>query len=256
MDESDRGAQGLGPGRPGGRTPPAAAENPYRWGYSTVRGWSWACGGGRWAVVGVYVLVILVVLAVLGSLWGAGRRAAGASAVRRAQVRVGEALRTGTGDAGPAARVAALAAQVPAMPATEAAAVVLASRRAFSRDIIPVLVAGLAHRSAVVSQDAGRALADLGSPGLRAVWQALDGANQSGTALEAFLLGHPDWLFQCLLEGYVAGGEDSVRRHERLWRASGMVSRLALLRQGSDAVNALRAAAIAALLGSGGDRVA
>jgi len=202
------------------------------------------------------VLVLVVVVAVAGTLLGTGRRAVGAARVRRAEARVGQALLVGPDRDTTRERVTELAGTVRTMPAAEAGAVVLASRRAFSRDIIPVLVAALGHRDASVGEDASRALADLGSPGLRAVWQALDGIDGEAPALEAFLRRHPDWLFQRLVEGYAASGETSVRRHERLWRESGMLGRLTLLQRGSDAINALRANAISRLLGLDGGRVA
>lgn len=203
-------------------------------------------------VVGVGVLVAVVVLALAGAGLGMVRRSASAARARRAQERVRAAL----GGGRPEAAVAALAREVPELPAAEAGALVLAGRRAFSRQIIPVLVAALDHRSPEVSEDASRALTDLGAPGLRSVWQALDAGGPERPALAAFLLRHPDWLFQRLIEGYASTGEASVRHHERLWRQDGMRERLALLLGGSDAINALRATAISRILGPDGGRVA
>jgi len=213
-------------------------------------------GGGGLGVVGVIVLVVVLVAAIALALVGTGRRAAAAARLRRAEARIQAALQGGGGGEAITARLADVAMAVSVMGAAEAAALVLASRRAFSRDIIPVLVAALGHRSGTVTEDAASALADLGSPGLRAVWQALEATEPAPAGLQAFLARHPDWLFQRLVEAYASGGESAVRRHASLWRQDGMVSRLALLRSGSDAINALRASAITGILGEGGTRVA
>ncbi len=204
---------------------------------------------------GVWVLAGAVVVAAVGTLVGAGRRAARVARLGRAERRIRQALLVDAGDAS-RARIAALAGSVRSLTAAEAGSLVLASRRSFSRDIVPILVAALGHRDQTVREDASRALADLGSPGLLAAWQSLDAAPDGADGPEAFLLRHPDWLFQRLVEGYAAEGEASVRRHERLWRQSGMMQRLTLLQAGSDAINALRGSAICHILGSGGDRVA
>lgn len=205
-------------------------------------------------MLGVEILVAVVVLAVLSAVVGAVRRVGRAGQVRRAEARVRSALQAGD-ERERQARMGTLAGAVAGLSAAEAGALVLASRRTFAREVAPVLLAALGHHDAIVREDASRALADLGSPGLRAAWQACD-AGQGGPAVEEFLLRHPDWLFERLLGAFVAAGEMAVRRHERLWRTGGMRHRLELLRTGSDAVNALRAAAVGRLLGPGDGRAA
>ena len=155
-----------------------------------------------------------------------------------------------------------VAAGVPALPAADAGALVLACRRAFSRDVVPVLVAAMGHPSAAVRTDAAQALADLGSPGLRAVWRAVDGGT-AGPAHRAFLCNHPDWLFDRLIDAYQAQGAAAVRRHADLWRDAGLRRRLEALRA-DDEINRLRGEAILAALDApagpvppgNGDRVA
>lgn len=205
-------------------------------------------------MVGVDILIAVVVLAVLSAVVGAVRRVGRAGQVRRAEARVRSALQAGAAGERQV-RMGALAATVAGLRAGEASALVLASRRAFAHEVVPVLLGALGHGDATVREDASRALADLGAPGLRAAWQACD-AGRGGPAVQEFLLRHPDWLFERLLEAFVAGGEPAFRRHERLWRTGGMRHRLELLRTGSDAVNALRAAAVGRLLGPGDGRAA
>jgi hypothetical protein len=198
-------------------------------------------------VIGVGVLLVLVVAALVGSGIGALRRRGAAARARAADAAARQALAAlQAGDPGP---LRALAGRVPAMAAPEAGALVYACRRTLSREVIPVLAAGLGHPDRSVAGDAAQALADLGSPGLRAVWQEVD-AGRGTAAHRAFLCRHPDWLFERLIDTYAAGGAEAVRRHAALWREAGLQGRLEAMRR-DDAVNQIRAGAILAALGQG-----
>jgi len=204
-------------------------------------------------VIGVVVLIVVVVAVVLATALGAARRAATAGALRRAQERLRAALREAgpAGSAGAAEatqlRIREIARSMPGLGAGAAGALVLATRHTTSREVIPILAAALAHPAPRVAADAAQALSDMGSPGVRAVWRAVD-AGGAPAAYAPFLLRHPDWLFERLIDAYAAGGEQSVRRHEALWRDPGMLTRLELLRR-ADAINRRRADLIAGVLG-------
>ncbi len=205
-------------------------------------------------MIGVYVLILLVIVAVVTAAAGMARASGASARLRRASQRI----RTALGAAGQdeiGAQMRVIARTVAAAPAAEASAMILACRQAFSRHVVPVLVAALGHGSRAVAADAAQALRDLGSPALRGVWQAVAGGS-SAPALHRFLLDHPDWLFERLMESFVRGGEAAVRQHEDLWRNDAMVARLRLLRSGSDAVNRLRADHIAAALRQDDGKVA
>ncbi len=198
-------------------------------------------------MIGVTVLLVVVGVAVVGAVALAVRDAGRRARARRAEADLRAALTAPSEDA---RRIAldGLSRTVARAPAAEAAALVLACRRAFSREVVPVLAAAVGHTDPGVAQDAARALADVGAPGLRAAWRARLASAQPPAALRAFLLAHPDWLFERLLEDFVASGQASVRRHEDLWRESGPIARLRLMRD-SDAIGAMRAHEIGRLLG-------
>ncbi len=197
---------------------------------------------------GVTVLMVVVGLAVVGAVAMALRDAGRTARARRAGAVLREALTAPSDDARRRA-LEELSRAVASAPAAEAAALVLASRRTFSRAVVPVLAAAVGHPDPVVAQDAARALADIGAPGLRAAWRAWIASPQPPMALRAFLLAHPDWLFERLLEDFLASGQASVRRHEGLWRESGPFARLRLM-CASDAIGAMRAEEIGRLLGA------
>jgi hypothetical protein len=245
-----RGARTSGAGQERAAGPPKPPEAEY---CGEPAGRPATAGVDR-PVIGVGVLVVLVVAVAVGAATGAARNGAAARRARRAGTSVQEALAAlQGGNPGP---LAALAGRVPALPPAEAAALVYACRRAFSRDIVPVLAAALGHADGTVVADASQALGDLGSPGLRAVWRAVE--TGGGTAAQrAFLCRHPDWLFERLIDTFATGGADAVRRQAALWREAGLQARLESMRR-DDAINRQRAEAILGALGApgSGDRVA
>jgi len=197
-------------------------------------------------VVGPWILVAVVVVALVLVAVAAARQAAAQGRLRRREAEVRAALAAEPAER--TRRLEALARAVPSLPAAEAAALVLTARRTASRAVIPILVAGVLHPDPQVSLDARRALADTGAPGLRAAWQAFAGAERPAPALRAFLLAHPDWLFERLVEEFVTSGEEAVRRWADLWREAGLLARLARMAESSDAVGAIRARAIRRVL--------
>ena len=201
-------------------------------------------------MIGVIVLIVLVVLVLAIGISGMLRAAGRAAQLRRAQQRVRTALSAPVGAERQRA-VSELARGVRSASDAEAGALVLACRQAFSRDVVPVLVAGLGHRDPAVAADARQALIDTGSPGLRAAWAALGEGGPATGALHAFLLFHPDWLFDRLVEDFTVSSAASVRRHGTLWREGGLQARLELMATGSDAIGAIRAREIARLLEEG-----
>lgn len=204
---------------------------------------------GLWLLLACVVvfLVVTVVVAARGAGANSARRQA------RAQMKAAMALE---GNTAVIAAVRQVARQAPNASPVAADAMVLAARETHRREVIPVLVALLTHRSPEVARAAALALNDLGAPGLRAVWDALTTHPEFREAGVGFLGNHPDWLFERLLDAFVQGGDDAVTRRQDLWKLDGMQHRLELLAQGSDAVNRLRARHIRALLGTNGNRVA
>ena len=204
-------------------------------------------------MIGVYVLILLVIVAIATAIIGLARAAGASARLRRATARVRAALDAGSPEE-VGGHMREIARGVTGASAADASATVLACRQTFSRDVVPVLVAALGHSDPAVSADAALALNDLGAPGLRGVWQAVEGGAPA-PALAEFLLNHSDWLFERLMETFVERGEAGARQHESLWRNEAMQSRLGLLR-GSDAINRLRADHIAAALHLDDGRVA
>ncbi len=201
------------------------------------------------------LLVVAVVVAVLISFRIMVRQAAAGRARAAARRRVAEALGA-EGGRQIRERVTALAAGASTLSALQAEALVLACRQSGRSEIIPVLVALLGHGGASVVSAAALALGDLGSPALRAVWQALAAGGPGATAARGLLEANGDWLYERLLESFVAAGPASVERHRDLWALPGVQRRLELLATASDSVNRLRAAAIRAALAGDGNRVA
>lgn len=138
----------------------------------------------------------------------------------------------------------------------QAMAAVQASRTVFSRYVAPVLVGLLGHPSEAVAQAAAAALNDLGSPGLRAAWEARQGDNLRARRIGAFLVAHPDWLFERLLTSFVQEGPSSVQAHRSWWSTDGMQQRLQVLADTADAVNRERVKAIREALTTSSDHVA
>jgi hypothetical protein len=198
-------------------------------------------------VIGVFVLVVVVVLALLGGLVVAVRDAAAARRIQAAVRRVRAVLAISE-ELERRRAVAELAQEIGRAGAPEAGALVLACRRSRSAELVPVFAAALGHTAEGVAEDAARALADCGAAGLRAAWRAWTSSRQGAPRLRQFLLSHPDWLFERLLEDFVAAGAASVHRHADLWREPGTLARLRGLAR-TDAVGALRAREIARLLG-------
>ncbi len=204
---------------------------------------------GLWLLLAC-VVVFLAITVVIAA------RAAGANAARR---QAGSQLKAALSAGDSAAVLTAIrdiARRAPGTPTVTAEALVLAARRTQRREVIPVLVALLAHRSPGAAQAAALALNDLGAPGLRAVWEAIATHSELRAPGVGFLEGHPDWLFERLMDTFTQQGEAAVTGHQDLWRLPGMQHRLELLAQGSDAVNRLRARQIRGLLGTDGNRVA
>lgn len=206
-------------------------------------------------MLGLWLFLACVVVFLAVTVVIAARSAGANAARRRAGMQWKAAL--AAGDAGAVqTAVRAIARSAPRTPAVAAEALVLAARQTERREVIPVLVALLGHSSRAAARAAAMALNDLGAPGLRAVWDGLGSQPEQRAPGVAFLEGHPDWLFERLLEAFAQRGEAAVSGHQDLWRLPGMQHRLALLAQGSDAVNRLRARQLRGLLGTDGNRVA
>lgn len=206
-------------------------------------------------MLGLWLLLACVLVFVLITVVLVARGAEAKTARRRADAQFRQAF----GAPDPPSLMSAvrqIALQASGSTRVSGEALVLAARATQRREVIPVLVALLAHRSPEVAQAANLALNDLGAPGLRAVWDGLRTHPESRQAGVGFLANHPDWLFERLLEAFVQAGDDGVTANLDLWRLTGMRHRLELLAQGSDAVNRLRAHHIRGLIGTDGNRVA
>ncbi len=206
-------------------------------------------------VAALLLVAVFVVLVIAVGLSGVARQLGADRRLRQARLRFAEVLADARGPQGVADGMRAIAATVSSMPAPQAAAHILAARATYRREVAPVLVAGLSHADAAVASDAERALTDQGAPGLRLAWQWLQ-AHPDNRACADFLLTQPDWLCERLLADFASRGESTVQRHAALWRSPAMRTRLDLLRTGSDAINAQRAAAIQSLLERGGGQAA
>jgi hypothetical protein len=114
----------------------------------------------------------------------------------------------------------------------------------------------LGHPSEAVAQVAVAALNDLGSPGLRAAWEARQGDSVRSRRISAFLEAHPDWLFERLLTSFVQEGPASVQAHRSWWSTDGMQQRLQVLADTADAVNRERVKTIRDALTPSSDHVA
>ncbi len=203
----------------------------------------------------LFLVAVFLVLVIVVGLSGVARQQGADRRLRQARLRFAEVLADTRGPQGVAEGMRAIAAAIGSMPAPQAAAHILAARATYRREVAPVLVSGLSHADAAVAGDAERALNDQGAPGLRVAWQWLQ-AHPNNRACADFLLTQPDWLCERLLEDFASRGESTVQRHAALWRSPAMGTRLNLLRSGSDAINAHRAATIQSLLERGGGQAA
>lgn len=117
------------------------------------------------------------------------------------------------------------------LPARAALRFLAADCRGDYARLAPELVWGLQHPAAAVAAEAAQCLVDLGSPGLRAAWQAYDRTELTDPQrrrLEAFLLRNADWLFERLFDEYRADPEpQTVRRRAVLWADPALRHRLA-----------------------------
>jgi len=198
-------------------------------------------------VLGIIVLVIIVSMGIAAS-----RQRADRLARKRADREVRAALQ---GDvASVRAQSIAVGRQLCQASTRYALAAVQACRATGSRDVATILVALFGHPSSAVASAAAAATNDLGGFGLRTAWEAKDHAQGiAATRLQGFLVQHPDWLFEQLMERFATEGVASIQANHRWWSTPGVRQRLELLAATSDAINRQRAATILSLLSPSAD---